>query len=220
MIGAGLGQPVVEGSNPSAPTNAQRGDLMPRKTTKKSAKSKRRVVRRTKTPKKSFSLKELAEEPVETPSVASKPVIKKEHPAEYMGLHYETWINIILVVAVIIIVGILAGVGTLVHNAQKYSTAPVLTVGETGIGVDAVKARAKKVLDIIAGGQNYNITNVFKSHGVYEIDLSLKTPTGAQTGKAFMSLDGQMMYFRYLDVDQFLQRFENATINPGTNTTA
>ncbi len=203
---------MVEGSNPSAPIY-QRGDDMPRKSTKRTRKSptrKRRVAK----PKPT---KEVSDEV--SFAVSSEPKLAKtkdEHKDEhmYMGFTYDTWINIILVVAVILIIGILAGVGVLVQNARTTSSVPQLSAMNcgSGIGITAAREKAKQVLDIIAGGANYNITNVYKDHGVYKITLSIKTPTGTQNGTAFMSLDGKQMYFRYLDVDDFLQRYANASI--------
>ncbi len=209
---------------------------MARKTTRRTTKPKKRVVKRATRPAKKPAMKSamtkkqdegIAASPIQKtvkPTV-SKPVHEK-NKAEYMGLHYETWINIILVVAVIIIVGILAGVGALAHNVAKYqapSLAAQQTMSETGVGTSVIRAKAEKVLNIITGGaQNYNITGIVKSHGVYEIDLSLKTPTGTEPGKAFMSTDGQMMYFRYLNVDQFLQRYQNSikqVVSNSTNST-
>ncbi len=176
---------------------------MPRKTQKKTTSKRTRKIARPKKP-----TKEVVSTPV---SQYKKP--KMEHEA-YLGFSYETWINIILVVAIILIIGILAGVGVLVQKSSQAQVAPQLspmqTVGE--IEIDQARARAEKVLDIIAGPGNYNITNMYKQHGVYRIDLTVNTPIGIQKGSAFMSLDGKQMYFRYLDVDDFLQKYQNATV--------
>ncbi len=176
---------------------------MPRKTQKKTSSKRTRKIAR---PKK------------ETKEVVSAPVLKHERSKlkheDYLGFSYETWINIILVVAIILIIGILAGVGTLIQKTQQMYTAPQIAPMQTAgeIGLEQARARAKEVLDIIAGPGNYNITNVYKQHGVYRIDLTVNTPMGTQEGSAFMSLDGEQMYFRYLDVDEFLQKYQNATV--------
>lgn len=176
---------------------------MPRKTLKKTS-SKR--TRKTAKPKK--EVKEVVSTSVPQ---YKKPKLKHE---SYLGFSYETWINIILVVAIILIIGILAGVGVLVQKTSQTATIPKISPAqaEGEIGMAQAKMKAEKVLDIIAGPGNYNITNMYKQHGVYRIDLTVNTPTGIQKGSAFMSLDGEQMYFRYLDVDDFLQKYQNATL--------
>ncbi len=181
---------------------------MPRKTTRK--KSSSRV-------KKSTTRSRLKKE-VPAPKEIEKPVeIKKkaEPKAEYMGLSYETWINVTLIVAVILIIGILAGVGTLVQRTYQ-NTVPSIAPSTPSVPESYIKARAQKVLDTITrldpNIDSVNITKVEEFHGVYRVNITFSYRGMERPGAIFISKDGSWAFLRGFQIDEFLNRYENATV--------
>lgn len=183
---------MVEGSSPSAPIRADEGDIMPRTkklTPKKTTRTKRTVTRKT---------------TVSKPS--PKPEKKSEHM--YFGYSYDTWVNIILVVSVILILGILAGVGSLVQHTN--SEVPSIVAANTYIAnASSVRLKAGKVLDIAIGQGNYNITGVGREYGLYRIELTVNTAKGPTKGVVYVSPDNRFMFLREVDMDAIIAKYGN-----------
>gem|GEM_PF-7102634 len=135
----------------------------------------------------------------------AKPMLKETKEKTYYGLTYDAWINVILLVAIILIAGILAGVGSLIQKTQEQ--APSLVAAPSpDIQVTGARTLAGIVLNKVLGEGNYNITSVELAHGVYRVELTINTPTGLANGTMFISKDGKEVYFRGIPTEELLKR--------------
>ncbi len=188
---------------------------MPRKrTTKKSAKNARpkRVVKRTRGVKTAKAVKP-TEGVKSVEPVMARPA--KKETEGYLGISYDTWINIILVIAIILIIGILAGVGSLVQ--RTYSTKPPeIAPQQQNLPTGYIKTRAQSVLNVISNLDpridSVNVTKVQEAHGVYEVNITFDYQGVKRPGVIFISKDGKFAFLRGFEIDEFLQRYNNATV--------
>ncbi len=134
---------------------------------------------------------------------ATSRLTKPEHT--YYGLTYNVWINVILLVAIILIVGILAGIGSLVQKTSSQEVPTLNAIPSEDIGIQGARTLAGIVLDKVVGKGAYNITSVTLDHGVYKIDVTVMTNTGTGAGSMYLSKDGKKAYFRGIPTSDFLK---------------